>query len=211
MKTLKFFLVALLLFSITPWVSIPTSACDGHVQTQGSTALERGYRTGYSDGYNSGFKDMTDRTTRDYRSKDDYQHADRAYVDAWGPIEDYRDGYQQGFEAGYASGYDRRPFASEVPAGFKRRGATASQQGSISDPVAPADPSQTLPATGSGNMNGAVRIPSDTTLIVELQSPLSTDVSQRGDQFQARVVEPDRKSTRLNSSHSDRSRMPSSA
>ncbi|HXM34985.1 MAG TPA: hypothetical protein VN920_07350, partial [Pyrinomonadaceae bacterium] len=94
MKTLKFFLVALLAFTITPWLSIPTSARNG--LAQGSTALERGYRTGYSDGYNSGFKDMTDRATRDYRGKDDYQRADRAYVDAWGPIEDYRDGYQQG-------------------------------------------------------------------------------------------------------------------
>jgi hypothetical protein len=39
-------------------------------------------------------------------------------------------------------------------------------------------------------MNGSIRIPSNTTLVVELLSPLSTDVSQRGDQFQARVVEP---------------------
>ena len=194
MKTLKFFLVALLAFTITPWLSIPTSARNG--LAQGSTALERGYRTGYSDGYNSGFKDMTDRATRDYRGKDDYQRADRAYVDAWGPIEDYRDGYQQGYEAGYASGYDRRPFESSIPAGFKRRGAAGGQgtqsrtQGSANNPVVPADSNQTTAATSSANMNGTVRIPSDTTLIVELQSPLSTDVSQRGDQFQARVVEP---------------------
>ena len=25
------------------------------------------------------------------------KHADRSFNDAWGPIEDYRDGYQQGF------------------------------------------------------------------------------------------------------------------
>src|SRR5450432_1277287 len=107
MKTLKYFLVALLAFAVTPWASIPTSARNGLSQAQGSTALERGYRTGYSDGYNSGFKDMTDHASRDYQSKDDYQRADRAYDDAWGPIEDYRDGYQQGYEGGYASGYDR--------------------------------------------------------------------------------------------------------
>ena len=197
MKTLKFLLVALLAFTVTPWVSIPSSARTGLPQTQGSTALERGYRTGYSDGYNSGYKDMTDRATRDYRSKDDYQRADRAYVDAWGPIEDYRDGYQQGYEAGYASGYDRRPFESGIPAGFKRRGAAGGQsstqsntQGTANNPVDPADSNQTTPATNSANMNGSVRIPSNTMLLVELQSPLSTDVSQRGDQFQARVVEP---------------------
>src|SRR6202158_37873 len=143
---------------------------------------------------------MIDRPTRDHQSKEDYQHADQAYVDAWGPIEDYRDGYQQGFEAGYGSGYDRRPFESSIPAGFKRRGAAGGQsntqsstqgrtQGtSANDPVVPADSNQTTPATSSANMSGSIRIPSNTTLMVELLSPLSTDVSQRGDQFQVRVV-----------------------
>src|SRR5258706_13556558 len=172
MKTLKFLLVALLAFAVTPWVSIPTSARSGPAQTQGSTALERGYRTGYSDGYNSGYKDMTDRATRDYQSKEEYQRADRAYVDAWGPIEDYRDGYQQGFEAGYGSGFDRRPFESSIPAGFKRRGVTgqnntpqSSKQGaSANDPVLLADSTQTTTAS-SANMNGSIRIPSNTTLV----------------------------------------------
>ena len=39
-------------------------------------------------------------------------------------------------------------------------------------------------------MSGPLRIPSSTNLVVELMSPLSTDVNQRGDPFQARVVEP---------------------
>lgn len=194
MKTLKFFLVALLAFAVTPLVSIPTSARNGLFQTQGSTALERGYRTGYSDGYNSGFKDTTDRATRDYQGKDDYQRADRAYVEAWGPIEDYRDGYQQGFEAGYASGYDRQPFESSIPAGFKRRGTaeaqSSTQSSNTSDPVAAADSTQSAPTASSANMSGTIRIPTNTTLLVELQKPLSTDVSQRGDPVQARVVEP---------------------
>ena len=178
MKILKFFLVALLAFAVTPSVSIPTSARNAPPQTPGSTALERGYRTGYSDGYNSGFKDMTDRATRDYRTKDDYQRADRAYVDAWGPIEDYRDGYQQGYEGGYAAGYDRRPFESSIPAGFKRRGEAAGQsrtpgntQSTVNDPVVPADSTQSSPATSSANMNGAIHIPPDTMLLVELSTP----------------------------------------
>jgi hypothetical protein len=198
MKTLKFVLVALLIFAVTPVVSIPTSAHSGLAQTQASTALERGYRTGYSDGYDSGFKDKTDRATRDYRSKDAYQRADRSYVDVWGPIEDYRDGYQQGFEAGYDSGYDRKPFESSLPAGFKKRGPESqpSTQNS-SDPVTPADPTQSSPANGqaspaprSADLSGSIRIPSETVLLIELQRPLSTDVSQRGDPFEARVIEP---------------------
>ena len=202
MKNVKFFLVALLAFAVTPWMSIPTSAHNTVPQSQGSTALERGYRTGYSDGYNSGFKDMTDRSTRDYRSKDDYQRADRAYVDAWGPIEDYRDGYQQGFEAGYGAGYDRRPFESGIPSGFKRRGTGDAQAGNQSNSQStasdnsgntsvvgvPSD-SQTVQGTRT-NTSGPVVIPNNTTLLVELLNPLSTDVSQRGDRFQARVIEP---------------------
>jgi hypothetical protein len=38
--------------------------------------------------------------------------------------------------------------------------------------------------------SGPLFIPRDTILVVELQSSLSTDVSQRGDRFQARVLEP---------------------
>src|SRR6185295_10917138 len=88
-----------------------------------STALERGYRTGYSDGYTAGYKDISVNAPRDYQTKDDYQRADRSYNEAWGPIDDYRDGYQQGFEAGYSAGYEKQQFNSSLPAGFRRRGA----------------------------------------------------------------------------------------
>jgi hypothetical protein len=140
---------------------------------------------------------MSDRANNDYRSKDEYQRADRAYVDAWGPIEDYRDGYQQGYETGYAAGYDRRPFESSIPAGFKRRGAPGAGASSGDVGVKPdatqspaPDATQPNPAGSSANMSGPLRIPSGTNLVVELMSQISTDVSQRGDQFQARVVEP---------------------
>src|SRR5882724_9980805 len=173
MRNFKFLLVVLLAVAVTPWISIPASAHNTLSQTQGSTALERGYRTGYSDGYNSGFKDMTDRATRDYRSKDDYQRADRAYVEAWGPIEDYRDGYQQGYEGGYAAGFDRSPFDSSLPAGFKRRGSENTQGNSAGAGSNSADPgnsagsnNSTEPAdatqsNNSASTGGNVRIPSD--------------------------------------------------
>jgi hypothetical protein len=150
-----------------------------------STALERGYRTGYSDGYNAGFKDVTDGASRDFQNKQEYQRADRSYNEVWGPVEDYHDGYQQGFEKGYGAGYDRQAFESSIPAGLKRRGADST--GAVPQPVVQSD----TPAAGAEPVtNRSSAIPRDAILTVELLSPLSTDVSQRGDRFQARVIEP---------------------
>ena len=98
----------------------PNAAATATTQIQ-STALERGYRTGYSDGYNAGYRDEADKASRDYQNKDEYQRADRSYNEAWGTLETYRNGYQQGFEAGYAAGYDRQPFNSAIPSGLTRR------------------------------------------------------------------------------------------
>src|SRR5688500_2213878 len=118
--SLKLLLVILLAISVTGAFSFVSTT---QVAAQGqSTALERGYRTGYSDGYTAGFRDVTDRAARDYQNKEDYKSADRSYNQAWGPIEDYRDGYQQGFETGYTAGYEQQQFNSTLPAGLKRRG-----------------------------------------------------------------------------------------
>src|ERR671919_772319 len=120
MKYSKLPLVVLLSICISGMLAIVSAGAQGQ-----STALERGYRTGYSDGYTAGFKDVADKATSDFQNKEDYQRADRSYNEAWGPVEDYRDGYQQGFEAGYAAGYERQQFNSTLPAGLRRRGATA--------------------------------------------------------------------------------------
>jgi hypothetical protein len=158
--------------------------------------LERGYRTGYSDGFSAGSRDLADKANRDYRRNEDYQRADRNYNEAWGTAEDYRDGYQQGFEAGYNAGYDQRPFDSSIPAGLSRRGTTDSGPTSTPDNSSTNDNGQSN--NGQSNNNGQVSgstnvpdiIPRDTILLVELESGLSTDASQRGDRFQARVIEP---------------------
>jgi hypothetical protein len=151
-----------------------------------STALDRGYRTGYSDGYNAGYKDISENAARDFEHKDEYQRADRTYNEVWGPIEDYRDGYQQGFAKGYAAGYERSAFNSSVPVSLSRR-TSADQSTSNSGNTSQAE---TVPAPPSSSMNATVTIPRDAILTVELLAPLSTDVSQRGDRFQARVVQP---------------------
>jgi hypothetical protein len=162
---------------------------------QGQTsALERGFRTGYSDGYNAGTRDFADHAARDYQNKDDYQRGDRSYNEAWGTIEDFRDGYQQGFEAGYNAGYDNRPFDSSIPAGLARRDTANSGTPNSPDNSDQNSSNTTGQPTGSPTTGAPARgpfsIPRDTILVVELQSNLSTDVSQRGDRFQARVVEP---------------------
>jgi hypothetical protein len=195
MKHLKIPLVALLIVTVTSWLTaISTNAYSTTPQAQ-STALERGYRTGYSDGYNAGYKDIADHGTRDYQSKDEYQRADRSYNDVWGPLDDYRDGYQQGFEAGYAAGYDRQSFNSTIPTGLSRRTTDeTSTSGNTSVDTTRNKPSEdtarNTPADAPAPMNGAVLIPRDAILVIELQSGLSTDASQRGDRFQARVLEP---------------------
>jgi hypothetical protein len=180
----KVLLVIVLVFS---FVSTALVAAQGL-----STALERGYRTGYSDGYTAGFSDVSNHAARDYQNKEDYKRADRSYNQAWGPIEDYRDGYQQGFEKGYAAGYQNEQFNSTLPAGFGRRGTTGSKTVDVN--VSPVDntPVATDNADASANTQtgGAIGIPRNTILALEMLTPISTDVSQRGDRFQARVVQP---------------------
>jgi hypothetical protein len=199
---LKLLLVMVLVIGVTGMSSFVLTT---QVAAQGgSTALERGYRTGYSDGYTAGFKDVTDRAARDYQNKQDYQRADRSYNDVWGPIEDYRDGYQQGYENGYAAGYENQQFNSNLPAGLRRRGNTAPvPTGSNPAPVPNSSNDTGNPAPVPNNpdtvtndagvvmdQSGSFTIPRNTILALELLTPVSTDVSHRGDRFQARVVEP---------------------
>lgn len=180
MNYLKLPLVVLLSICVSGLLAIAPAGA------QGTTALERGYRTGYSDGYTAGFKDVSDGAARNYQNKDDYQQADRSYNQVWGPIEDYRDGYQQGFEAGYTSGFERQQFNSSIPAGLRRR----SGQGGVDGTTVPANTEIPVDADGNVQSTGTLAIPRNTILALELLTPLSTDASQRGDRLQARVIEP---------------------
>lgn len=217
MKTARYFntvslLVALALLSSSAVVTrtsakmITTSP--GQQEQQQMGALQRGYRTGYSDGYQAGWRDVAARAARDYRNKDDYQRADRAHVATHGPLEDYRDGYQQGFEIGYDGGYSKRVFDSTVPGGLSRRGvavggtssgaednrSVARTNGSNGGVVVGESASSNKSSGGvpvrAGVGRSASGIPADTVLLVELVNRLSSDVSQRGDRFEARVIEP---------------------
>lgn len=190
---LKLLLVVLLAISVTGVFSFVATV---DVAAQGSTALERGYRTGYSDGYTAGFRDVSDRAPRDFQNNEDYKRADRSYNQVWGPVEDYRDGYQQGFEAGYAAGYEQKQFNSALPAGLRKRGTSGPVSVDVNEqtsntPVNNDDVTTNNNADIVATQNtGSLAIPRNTILALELLTPLSTDASQRGDRFQARVVEP---------------------
>ncbi len=203
-------LAASLVFALTLVPALTVAATRSFVSGQQDIqqsvgALERGYRTGYSDGYQAGYRDTADGAARDYRNKDEYLRADRAYATSYGALEDYRDGYQQGFEAGYGAGYERRGFNSTIPANLSRRTAVNTQidVGSTSSPTYDNGSSSSSSNNGSINNSGSSSsstgpistanvsyIPSDTVLRVELLTNLSTDATQRGDRFEARVVEP---------------------
>jgi hypothetical protein len=185
MNHLKLPLVVLLSICIAGLLAIMPAGA------QGTTTLERGYRTGYSDGYTAGYRDVANNAPRNYQNKEDYQKADRSYNDVWGPIEDYRDGYQQGFEAGYSAGFERQQFNSALPTGLRRRGTDANT-GAAPAVVNPPANNDTVDAdtTTASAPNGSLAIPRNTILAVELLTPISTEASQRGDRLQARVFEP---------------------
>lgn len=193
--------IALLIVALLTVTALParSAAATGAAMQDSTSALERGWRTGYSDGYQAGYGDSVEKAPRDFKSKEDYQHADRAYAEAYGPLDDYKDGYQQGFEVGYGSGYERRGFDSTIPQGLRRRGTAASTQtsntsakdddvnsGSSSSP----SNSNGRDASATTGMRGSVNIPRDTVMRIELLTNISTDASQVGDRFQARVIEP---------------------
>jgi hypothetical protein len=184
-----------------------------------ATALMRGYRTGYSDGYQEGVADAARNANREFRNKQDYDRADRAFNPSWGALEEYRDGYRQGFESGYNAAYDHKPFDSSIPPDLKRRtedttvqyptdankqpgdsikqpsdpskqpGDQTKQPGDQTKPIDPNNPVDNQNTQSDNNGNGPLVLPRDTILSVELLNNLSTEVSQRGDRFQARVVD----------------------
>src|SRR5258707_9075435 len=195
MKNLKFALTLALsvAFVTVPLTAASVKAQDPQTKNQAS-AIMRGYRTGYSDGYQAGVNDVANNAARDFRNKTEYERGDRAYNSNYGPLEDYRDGYQQGFEVGYGAGFDRKPFDSSIPSDLRRR----SDESTVSYPIDQnKSPNTTSPQQQSTSRQqqpsqtvAPDTIPRDTIMRVELLSNLSTDASQKGDQFQARVIEP---------------------
>lgn len=208
MRNLKSFLAATLTFAL---VALPAfSATSAHslpawTQQQSGT-LERGYRTGYSDGYQEGIRDSAEPGGQRAIINDEDIQSERGYNAAYGSLEDYRGGYVQGFRAGYDAGFGRQPFDSNPPADLSSRPTvdnTTTSDNTADDTFGSPDDNNTgnsgsvggssNSSIGSGRVTTAgrtVRIPIDTIMRVELLTNLSTEDSQIGDRFQARVLEP---------------------
>ncbi len=192
-----------------PMLTATTTADAANVMQTNATAnaLQRGYRTGYSDGYMNGFRDVADGATKDFRNKEDYSRANRAYDTTYGTPDDYRSGYRQGFEIGYAAGYDHHTFDSTVPNTLSRNGNVGNSTISTSETIG------TSTARDTGNASTQTRvealtIPESTVLRVELLNNLSTEASQRGDTFEARVIEPQQFQNATVSGHISRVKRP---
>jgi hypothetical protein len=196
MKTIK---LTFTLFTAIAFVCIPlfptiTRAQTTQDQNQASPIM-RGYRTGYSDGYQAGVSDVSKNAGREFRNKVEYDRADRAFNSAWGSLEEYRDGYRQGFEVGYNAAYDHKPFDSSIPPDLKRR----TEDSTVQYPIDQSNKTNNTAGNNSSSSNNsssnsapdnAFVLPRDTIMRVELMNNLTTDASQKGDRFQARVLEP---------------------
>jgi hypothetical protein len=195
-------LILAVLTAALPVLSVRVAAQDPQ-----ATALMRGYRAGYSDGYPAGQRDSANQADKDFRSKPAYQQADRAYSPNFGSLDEYKNGYQQGFEVGYNDGFDRKNFDSSLPTDLKVRESNDDSQAPVmTNTSRPADNTSrpadntTRPADNTSNDPdnkanppanvGVLTIPHDTIMRVELTSNLSTDASQQGDRFEAKVLEP---------------------
>src|SRR2546423_9966755 len=192
MKTIK---LTLTLFTAIAFVCIPLLPTIARAQTtqdqNQATPIMRGYRTGYSDGYQAGVGDVAKNADREFRNKAEYDRADRAFNSVWGSVDEYRDGYRQGFEVGYNAAYDHKPFDSTIPPDLKRR----TEDSTVQYPIDQSNktPGNNTPGNNTPSNSGpdnAFVLPRDTIMRVELMNNLSTDASQKGDRFQARVLEP---------------------
>lgn len=192
-KQVSLSLMLTALIVMLPLFSISVAAQDPQNQ---ATALMRGYRAGYSDGYPAGVRDSANQADKNFRSKAEYQQADRAYSPNFGSLDDYRNGYRQGFETGYNDGFDRRNFDSSIPTDLKVRESNDDSQAPVmTSTTRPADNSNNAPDNSTNPSDNAapataLTIPRDTIMRVELMSNLSTDASQKGDRFEAKVLEP---------------------
>ena len=171
-------------------------------------AYEVGFDAGYRKGYGMGVADQRDGKRREVTTIREYNRAVDIYNKDIGDKQQFTLGYQAGFEKGYGDAYEGRQYGARpgetrvaIPSDqgsgpvLQRGGQASGDQGydpnaQPPDPNAqPSDPSAQAPDPGA-NASGPLRVSFDTSLVIELDTPITTRYSAAGDHFQAHVVEP---------------------
>jgi hypothetical protein len=175
-------------------------------------AYQIGFDTGYRKGYELGVDDSRSGDRHEVKNTKEYNRADDQYNSTIGNRDEFRVGYQAGFEKGYDDALMGRQYGAkpgEKPEAVassesSRKGdgpvlkrsddpaaSSDADAGQYPDPNAPANPD---PASQSADpavySSGQRRVSYDTSLVVELDTPVTTRYSKAGDRFTARVVDP---------------------
>ena len=159
-------------------------------------AYQIGFDEGYRRGYDEGRDDASSGRTRNPNDFGEYRRADAGYNDRVGSRDRYRIGFRAGFEQGYDDAvygrqYGARPGQARVDAGRRNGGGPVlgrggGRQGGYRDP----DNRAPNGAYGNGGYAGSGRMGYNQSLVIELETPITTRHSQEGDRFSAIVVEP---------------------
>jgi hypothetical protein len=177
-----------------------------------SSSYDRSYEIGYDEGYRVGFdRGIKARQNGDSKSATDYKEyrrADDGYNDSIGSRESYKLGYRSGFEQGLDDGYSGQQYGGrpgvgrvQLPPGggggggpvLRRNGRGQVDNypppGGYPDPYGNGAP---VPNAGPyGYPGGAgARVGYNMSMLIELETPITTRYSQEGDRFTARVLEP---------------------
>jgi hypothetical protein len=170
-------------------------------------AYQIGFDSGYRKGFELGANDARSGNRHEVTNSKEYNRADDEYNKSVGNRNDFRMGYQAGFEKGYDDALMGRqygakagearvavPNTTESGAPVLNRGDEA---GAPPDPDMGAnapDPTMTTPDPNAPDPavynSGQRRVNYDTSLVVELETPVTTRHSKAGDRFTARVVDP---------------------
>ena len=179
-KSLLFVVLSFSLFSVSFLSLTPQSVFAQDTKI----ALQRGYRTGYSDGYMSGYRDSIDNAAKSFDKHSEYTKADRAYLQTYGSLEDYRDGYRQGFETGYNTGFEKRSFDAALPNNLNKRGVVAAVQTPTEAVVPPVieekTPTAPVAETPAPTVEQPTTIQTNTeqTAVVTPETPIETTAGQ---------------------------------
>jgi hypothetical protein len=191
-------IVAIAFFGLCMTVAAPAASAQRPRRTAGSEAYRAhqiGFDEGYREGYHRGSEDSVKGKRHGVDEFEAYRDGDRGYSDSIGSRDQYRIGYRSGFEKGYEDGFNGRqygatpgdsPVASGSGGGPVLSRGKASKRGSL-PAHSSAPPAVTSTTTAHA---GVLRTPYDSSLVIELETPITTRHSKAGDRFWARVVDP---------------------